>query len=218
MIKVALYARVSLEKDKEDPRFQDPENQLVPLRHHAFQQSYDVHGEYADKISGASRSRPQLNRLRADARAHRFSLVLAMKVDRLARSVPDLYSILGELKDSHVGVRFIDQPEASTDTPQGELVLGILGVVSQFERSLISSRTKAGIAVYREKESCWGRKRKSATPAEVAKLKAQDLSLREIARRLEISEPTVRRRLRECVKKGIPIRTRETRMSEGGIN
>jgi DNA invertase Pin-like site-specific DNA recombinase len=217
--KVALYARVSLEKeDREDPRFQDPENQLVPLRRFAIEQLHMVHAEYADKISGASRSRPKLNRLLADARAHRFSLVLAVKVDRLSRSVSDLYSILEQLEKSHVKVHFIDQPNVSTDTPEGEAMLGMLGVFAQFERSSISSRTKAGIAVYRSRNERWGRPREKADLKEIASLRAQELSIREISRRLEVSEPTVRRRLRECVKKGIPICARETRMSEGGIN
>jgi DNA invertase Pin-like site-specific DNA recombinase len=196
-LKVALYARVSLEKDEKDPRFQDPENQLVPLRRFAQEQQYMVHAEYADKISGASRSRPQLNRLRADARAHRFSLVLAVKVDRLSRSVSDLYSILEQLERSHVKVHFIDQPNVSTDTPEGEAMLGMLGVFAQFERSTISSRTKAGIEHYRAVEGRWGRKRQEVDSMEIVRLHEQELSLREISRRLGISEWTVRSRLRE---------------------
>lgn len=217
--KVALYARVSMEKDEEDPRAQNPENQLAPLRKYAQDQGLTIYSEYIDEISGARRSRPALDQLRRDARWRRFSLVLTTKVDRFARSVRDLYSLLDELLESKVGVRFVDQLEASTDTPQGELVLGILGHVAQFERSLISSRTKAGIAVYREKKGRrWGRRRKRVSAAKVAKLRAEDLSLREIAQRLEISEPTVRRRLRECVKKGYSKSSSEKDVSEGGIN
>lgn len=197
VLKVALYARVSMEKDEEDPRAQDLENQLAPLRRYAEENLYSVHAQYADKISGARRSRPQLDQLLRDAKGHRFSLVLATKVDRLARSVRDLYSLLEELQGSHVRVRFIDQPEASTDTPQGELVLGILGHVSQFERALISGRTKAGIMTYRAKEGRWGRKRLSIDSAEIVALKEAGYSIREISRRLRISDWTVRSRLRE---------------------
>jgi DNA invertase Pin-like site-specific DNA recombinase len=189
-----------MEKDEEDPRAQDPENQLAPLRRYAQENLYAVYAEYADKISGVRRSRPQLDQLLRDAKGHRFSLVLSTKVDRLARSVRDLYSLLEELQGSHVRVRFIDQPEASTDTPQGELVLGILGHVSQFERALISSRTKAGIVSYRAKEGRWGRKRLSIGTPEIDSLRAQGYSIREISRRLNISDWTVRARLRE--KKG----------------
>lgn len=201
LLKVALYARVSLEKDdKEDSRFQDPENQLRPLRRYAAETGcigFVVYREYSDKISGARRSRPELDQLLRDARGHRFSLVLATKVDRLARSVTDLYALLEQLKVVHVGVRFIDQPEASTDTPQGELVLGILGHVSQFERSLISSRTKAGIARYRAQEGRWGRKRQQVDSGEIVRLRELQYSLPEIARRLGTSEWIVRSRLRE---------------------
>jgi DNA invertase Pin-like site-specific DNA recombinase len=186
-----------MEKDEEDPRAQDPENQLAPLRRYVEENLYTTYAEYADKISGTHRSRPQLDQLLRDAKGHRFSLVLTTKVDRFARSVRNLYSLLEELQDSHVRVRFIDQPEASTDTPQGELVLGILGHVSQFERALISSRTKAGIVHYRAKEGRWGRKRLNIDSAEIVTLKAQGYSIREISRRLEVSDWTVRSRLRE---------------------
>lgn len=206
-IKVALYARVSLDKDEKDDRFQDPENQLVPLRRFANERRYAVYDQYSDKISGASRSRPELNRLLADARAHRFSLVLSVKVDRLSRSVSDLYSILERLDKSHVKAHFINQPTVSTDTPEGEAMLGMLGVFAQFERSVISSRTKAGIEHYRAAEGRWGRKRQEVDSAEILRLREQELSLREISRRLGISEWTVRSRLRE--EKGTSISPKE---------
>lgn len=215
VLKVALYARVSMDKDEEDPRAQNPENQLVPLRRYAEENTHTIYKEYTDEISGARRSRPQLDQLLRDAKGHRFSLVLAIKVDRLARSVRDLYSLLEELQGSHVRVRFIDQPEASTDTPQGELVLGILGHVSQFERALISSRTKAGITVYRAKEGRWGRKRLSTNVEEIVTLKAQDYSIREISRRLKVSEWTVRSRLRE--EKGRVKDVKEDPQKTGGM-
>lgn len=197
ILRVALYARVSMQREGEDPRAQDPENQLIPLRKHAMDAAYAVHAEYVDRWTGADRDRPGLEQLMRDARGHRFSLVLTTKVDRFARSPRHLYNLLEELHQENVGVRFIDHPEASTDTPQGELVLGILGHVAQFERALISSRTKAGIVRYRAEKGHWGRGRLSIGVDDIVALKAQDYSIREISRRLKVSEWTVRSRLRE---------------------
>jgi len=197
VLKVALYARVSLEKDdKEDPRFQDPENQLLPLRRYAADRTYTVHAEYVDRISGASRHRPQLNTLLKDARANRFSLVLTTKVDRLARSLLDLCTLLKELQDFRVGVRFIDMPEASTDTPHGAFTLQVLGAAAEFERTLISSRTKAGIIRFRSEGHSWGRRRK-VTVEEVMGLRASGRSISQIMEQLKVSRWTVQQRLRE---------------------
>lgn len=197
VLKVALYARVSLEKDdKENPRYQDPENQLLPLRRYAAGQGHIVHGEYTDRISGVSRSRPQLNRLLSDARANRFSLVLATKVDRLARSLLDLCALLKELQGFRVGVRFIDMPEASTDTPHGAFTLQVLGAAAEFERTLISSRTKAGIIRFRSEGNSWGRRRK-VTTEDVIRLRASGRSVSQIMEQLKVSRWTVQQRLRE---------------------
>jgi DNA invertase Pin-like site-specific DNA recombinase len=83
----------------------------------------------------------------------------------------------------------------------------MLAVFSQFERSQISSRTKAGIERYRATEGHWGRKREPIDSAEIVRLHEQELSIREIARRLKVSEWTVRSRLRE--EKGRVPGTRE---------
>jgi DNA invertase Pin-like site-specific DNA recombinase len=205
ILKVALYARVSMEKDdKEDPRYQDPENQLLPLRRYAADRSYTVHAEYTDRISGASRSRPQLTSLLRDARANRFSLVLTTKVDRLARSLLDLCTVLKDLQDLRIGVRFIDMPEASTDTPHGAFTLQVLGAAAEFERTLISSRTKAGIARYCLDGKSWGRRPK-VTVDEVVRLRADGLSVKQIMEQLKISKWTVQERFRKQARKRVGV-------------
>lgn len=195
--RAALYARVSMPQEGEDPRAQHPENQLIILRKHAEDLGLEVYQEYIDRCSGATKDRDDLEQLLRDARGHRFSLVLTTKVDRFARSVLHLLNLLEELKGYGVRVHFTEDAAASTDNPQGELVLGILGSVAQFERNLISSRTKAGIARYRSEKGRWGPKGVSVTPEEVLRLRDDEgLSVRQIADRLEISVGTVHSRLR----------------------
>ena len=82
-MKVALYARVSKADDS-----QDPENQVIRLREYAEGRGWEVYGEpYIDYASGADAFRPALDRMMSDARAHRFGIILVVKIDRIARNM-----------------------------------------------------------------------------------------------------------------------------------
>lgn len=83
---VALYARVStLDKG------QDPEMQLRELREYCDRREWAVAGEYVDSgVSGSKESRPQLNRLMADASRRKFDVVCVWRFDRFARSTTHL--------------------------------------------------------------------------------------------------------------------------------
>ena len=74
-MRVALYARVSTTD-------QGCEMQLGELRGIATRSGWDVHEEYVDTISGAKASRPNLDRLMADARLRHFDAVICWKLDR----------------------------------------------------------------------------------------------------------------------------------------
>jgi DNA invertase Pin-like site-specific DNA recombinase len=90
-LKIAIYARVSTKNGE------DSELQLVELREYIRNRKWKIAGEYVDKgISGASDSRPELNRLMADANRRRFDVVAVWKFDRFARSVSHLLSLIGE--------------------------------------------------------------------------------------------------------------------------
>jgi DNA invertase Pin-like site-specific DNA recombinase len=77
--RAVLYARVSTGD-------QHPETQLLDLRQMAKQRGYEIVQEYVDTISGSKAKRPSLDRLLADARRHRFDVVLVAAFDRMARS------------------------------------------------------------------------------------------------------------------------------------
>ncbi len=89
-MKVSLYARVST-----TDKGQDPELQLRELRDYCQRRGWDVAGEYVDVgVSGAKDSRPELNRLMADASRRKFDGVVVWKFDRFARSVSHLLRAL----------------------------------------------------------------------------------------------------------------------------
>jgi DNA invertase Pin-like site-specific DNA recombinase len=91
--------------------------------------------EFVEIESGANDERPKLAEALARCRIHNATLVIA-KLDRLSR---DAHFLLGLQK---AGVRFVaaDMPEAN------EMIVGIMAVVAQAERKMISARTKAALA------------------------------------------------------------------------
>jgi len=190
-MKVALYARVS-----KDNSVQDPENQLLRLREYAIQHDMKVVAEYVDTCSGGNSKKPERKKLLSGARGHRFSIVLCTKIDRISRSTKDFFDFLKQLDASNVKLDAIDQPELSTNTPTGELLLTILAGVAQFERSLIISRTLDGLARARAKGKRFGRPPNPAKTEEIIRLREQGLSLRQIAEKIGMSRQGVKQRLR----------------------
>jgi len=147
--KCAIYCRVSTEDQK-------PEHQQNALMDYAKAQGYDIFKVYTDKTSGAKQSRPALNELMFDARSKKFNVVIVWKLDRLGRSLQHLLSIVHEWELK--GINFICTTQnIDTTTPSGELVFHILGAIAQFERTLISERTKEGLKTAATKGNFPGR-------------------------------------------------------------
>jgi len=93
-MRVAVYARVS----SPDGKGQSPEMQLRELREHCERRGWQMVGEYVDRMTGTKDSRPELDRLMADAHKRRFDVVIAWKFDRFARSVSHLLRALETFK------------------------------------------------------------------------------------------------------------------------
>src|SRR5438552_15624129 len=100
-MRIGVYARVStLDKG------QDPEMQLRELQEYCARRNWIIAATYVDRgISGAKDSRPQLDRLMADARARRLDAVCVWKFDRFARSLKNLVDSLAEFEA--LGVAFV---------------------------------------------------------------------------------------------------------------
>ena len=145
---VAIYARVSLdEADENKKRYQEPENQLEPLRTYAKAMEWTIIGEYVDRASGANANRPEFRRMMQDALMNRFNGIVVWKLDRFSREgiIPTM-SYIKQLKDRHVWLR--SQTESWLDTSNEgitDVILSIMSWAAQEERKKISERTKAGI-------------------------------------------------------------------------
>lgn len=97
--------------------------------------------------------RPQLQR--ALARLAAGDVLVVWKLDRVARSLGDLLSILDRLKSSGASIRSLTEP-IDTSSPIGEFTFQILGAVAQLERSMIRERVMAGQAAARARGKRWG--------------------------------------------------------------
>jgi DNA invertase Pin-like site-specific DNA recombinase len=177
-MKAALYARVSTALKYER---QNPDTQLLPLREFCGRRGWEVHAEYVDDIS-AVKQRPSYDRMLADARARRFEVIVVVKLDRIFRSMEEFVRVAGRL--NHWGIRFLctDQPiDTDRNDPSGQLLMHVLAAVAEFERSLISERTKAGIQRVRAQGKAWGgRQTKTIDVDRARRLQLEGYSLSKI--------------------------------------
>jgi len=187
-MRVGLYARVSTHG-------QHPEMQLSELREYAARRGWKVVAEFVDEgVSGSKESRPELNRLMADAHRRKFEVVLCWKIDRFGRSLKHLVNALADL-DAY-GVAFISlRDNLDLTTPSGRLMFQVIGAMAEFEKALIQERVMAGLknAVARGKRL--GRPRTIVDTAKVVALRASGASWREVAEQMHIGVGTACRAL-----------------------
>jgi DNA invertase Pin-like site-specific DNA recombinase len=165
-MRAALYLRVSTGD-------QTVANQRRDLEAAAAQRGWTVVAEYADEgVSGAKGrdQRPGLDRMLKDATRGRFDVVMAWAVDRMGRSLVDLIGTLQELHGANVDL-FLHQQALDTTTPSGRALFGMLGVFSEFERSMIVARVRAGMD-----------RAKAEQAAGVVRRNAQGMKLKAIGR------------------------------------
>lgn len=187
-MRIAIYARVST-KD------QSCELQLRDLRAYCAARGFEGAREYVDVgQSGAKDSRPELNKLMDDARKRKFDAIVVWRFDRFARSTKHLLLALEEFRS--LGIQFISyQENIDTSSALGQALFTIVSAVAQLERDLIRERVTAGIRNARASGKKLGRPKRSVDRKEIVTLKAQGLSLRQIAEKLGVGYGTVRARL-----------------------
>lgn len=149
---------------------------------------------YEEKASAVS-VRPQLQRCLSEMQSG--DILVVYKMDRIARSLTDLLSILERVQAVGAHIRSLTEP-LDTSVPVGIFMVQVLGAVAQLERSIIRERALAGqIAAY-NRGVRWGGSKEKLTDAqkiELRKLKASGATLKQLMARYDVSMSTVCRYL-----------------------
>jgi DNA invertase Pin-like site-specific DNA recombinase len=144
----------------------------------------------SEKVSGSSTSgRTELRTLLDFIR--RGDTLIVTRVDRLARSIADLATIVKELEAKGAALKATEQP-IDTSSAAGRAFLQMLGVFAEFETAIRKERQAEGIAAAKAAGVYKGRP-PSIRPDDVAALKAKGLGATEIAKRLKIGRASVYR-------------------------
>jgi len=119
--------------------------------------------------------------------------LVVTKLDRLARSIPDLVRIIATLEEKQATLRILAM-NLDTDTPTGRLLLNLVGSVSQFEREIMLERQREGVAKARIEGKYKGRKPTARAKSEdvITRYKA-DQNPTDIAKSVGIGRASVYR-------------------------
>jgi len=153
-LRCAIYTRKSTEEGLEqeynslDAQRDSGEAYIASQKHEGWTclpTRYDDGG-----FTGGNLERPALQRLLADIEDGKINCIVVYKVDRLSRSLIDFAKIMDVLERNKVSFVSVTQ-QFNTSTSMGRLMLNVLLSFAQFEREIISERTRDKIAAARRK-------------------------------------------------------------------
>jgi site-specific DNA recombinase len=137
---IAIYARVSSSNQENEGTI---ETQLSAIYEYAKTRSYLIIQEYLDNgWSGDSIVRPELDRLRVDAKKKLWDTVLIYDPDRLARRYSYQELVMDELRDTGIEVIFVTTPAPSNSIEK--ILYGVQGLFAEYERAKITERFRLG--------------------------------------------------------------------------
>ncbi|MEZ4991919.1 MAG: recombinase family protein [Saprospiraceae bacterium] len=149
---------------------------------------------FQEKVSGTKADRPELRKMFDQLRED--DIIIIWKLDRLGRSLRDLVNLVKEIQDKDAGLKSLND-SIDTTTPHGKLTFHIFASLAEFERDIISERTKAGLASARARGRKGGRpkglSKKAYDRAIVVETlyKQGDMSISQICKHVGIARSTV---------------------------
>jgi len=176
--RVFVYARVSTPGQTVEPQLRDL-RELCKYRGWQPREFVDV------GIGGGKESRPGWNDCWDGIRKRQADVLLVHALDRLGRSLPHLVSIMTELTER--GIALVSYREnIDLSTSAGRMLAGIFSVLAEYERSIISERTKAGLRAARARGKRIGRVARHFDTERAQELRAQGWGQIRIARELRV--------------------------------
>lgn len=165
---------------------QNDERQLADM-------GFEFDEEYSDTCSGGSKDRPELERMISHARSG--DTVYVHSIDRLARNLSDLKSIVGDFQENGIKLIFVKESLvfSSISNSMTDLLLNMLGAVAEFEKSMINERQREGIAKAKEKGTYKGRVINRDLHTNIERMLNDGISIRKIALELSCSTTTVQK-------------------------
>lgn len=189
-MKYAIYARVSTDEQTVSQQIEELRSVIDRI---GDAESVET---FTDTASGAKISRVGLDALMKAVRAGRVDVVVTWKLDRLGRSLPHLAQMFGEFESLGVAIMVPSQGiDTRKSNPAGKLILGVLSAIAEFERAIISERTRLKLAHLKARGRTLGRPSSLAGlivsyQAALRHRGVARLSVREAARALKCSVGT----------------------------
>jgi DNA invertase Pin-like site-specific DNA recombinase len=189
--KVVIFARTSTSKQTVD-------NQLHDLRQVAHNNGWEIVDEYLEVVSGAKGrdQRKEFDRLLKDVIRGKFEMILAWDVSRLGRSLKTLVEFIEDIQERNVDL-YLHQNGIDTSTSSGRAMFQMIGIFSEFERSIISDRIKTSLDRVRSEGKKLGRPTNynDGMKNSIRLLRDRGMSIKKIATELSIGVGTVYRAL-----------------------
>ena len=155
---------------------------------------------FTEKVSGVAKNRPEPEHMIAFAREG--DEIYVYKIDRLGRSLRHLVETVNLFKEKGIHFHSVSDGFVLNDSATGQLMFNIFAAFAQFERDLISERTRVGLAAARARGRVGGRPKGLSKKAEDTAMLAEvlykegQMSVKEICDKLRISSSTLYKYLR----------------------
>ena len=182
------YIRVSTEDQNED-------------RQDMLLKPYNLNLIFREKVSGKDMNRKELQAMKALISRNKddgeIDTVYVTEIARLARSTADLYKLVEFFEEHNTNLVSVNEKMVDTTTPQGKAFFGFIAIMAEFERELIRSRQRDGIAAAKTAGKHLGRPYSKYDKDEFEKMFKQYqqrlVTITEIGKNLGISRATVYR-------------------------